>query len=340
VSSSNLKEAMDAAPEEVADAADLILPRYAPVLPARRDEFEFVMEPTSGKTFNGWFPRGTVSVIAGSSGSGKSTFMLSMLHKQSQRAYILGHRGAALRYLVLFADRGDLSNRMTLKRMGLDKASVCIDYLGTVLDMDAVQAVWNAVEKFEADELPQAVFIEGMDLMMSEMNKMHIVGPVMRGLQRLATHYHIAVILSLGAPKQNGQNKGATARRDMVIGSSGWGRTAETVCVLTAEGDGTSSRRKFTAQHRNEATETFDLQFENGLLVEAPPDTLGDPLEQFLLTQQGAFTLSDAVEGAKDADIKESRSTIHRRLDKLVKDGVFETVFTDRKQRYKKKEKE
>jgi energy-coupling factor transporter ATP-binding protein EcfA2 len=330
------KEAMDAAPDPVVNVADELIWRYPRI---KGDICQYVMEPTQGKEYNGWFPRGSVSLIAGGSGSGKSTFMLNMLHKQTTREYILGHRGAGLRYLVLFADRGALSNRTTLKRMGLENAGVNIDYIGNASNFAAIDAIKNSVENFEEHEMPQAVFVEGADLLVSKLNESDCVGQFMLAMQRLAEHYHVALVLSVGAPKSNKQT-GPTARRDMVVGSQMWGRTAETVCVMTSDGDGTSGLRKFTAQHRNEATEEFTLEFKNGLLVQVEDARNGDPVMEWLLSQEDWFTRNDAVEQLKEAGAGIGRTQILEKVKELLTAGkLIEVMGTDRKFKLKRKDK-
>jgi hypothetical protein len=60
-----------------------------------------------------------------------------------------------------------------------------------------------------------------------------VAGFMAKGLQKIAEHYHVAIVLSVGAPKVNKQNAPA-ARRDMVFGSQN-----------IREGAGTKRNRDF-----------------------------------------------------------------------------------------------
>jgi AAA domain len=72
-----------------------------------------VLAPLSLRPYSGWFQRGATHLIAGSSGAGKTTLVLDLLQAQALGALFLGHVGARLEFLVLFADRGAVSNAQT-----------------------------------------------------------------------------------------------------------------------------------------------------------------------------------------------------------------------------------
>lgn len=65
-----------------------------PAVPGRTEDY--VLLPNSASfgfsRFNGWFGRGRVHIIAGSSGAGKTTFMLDVLASQRERKDFLGQR--------------------------------------------------------------------------------------------------------------------------------------------------------------------------------------------------------------------------------------------------------
>lgn len=322
------KEDYDAAPDEVMSASDLNY-KY-PAVPGRTKEY--TLEPK--KRFDGWFPRGRPSLVAGSSGAGKSTLVLDILRRQATRDTIFGHRGAGLRWLVIFADRGRLANEETLERMGLSLADVNIGYIKPLWGMLAVQEIVHQIENYERNELPQAVFVEGGDMLVEDANKKQIVATFMSGLQSVAEHYHIAIILSVGAPKSNKQNA-PTTRRDMVYGAEQWSRSADTVVVLTVDGDGTNSLRKLSVQHRNEAAEHFDLEFKHGLLSEVQLGAeTADPLWDLIAQQPGEFTSSELLKVAKE-QLGYAKSSFHTRVNKYIADGKL-AQRVDRKTRYLK----
>jgi hypothetical protein len=241
------------------------------------DILQFTLAPRD--TMDGWFSLGRVHLIGGSSGTGKTTLISKVLYRQERGEIVFGHQGLRRRSLVLFADRGSLSNKETLMRLRIDPDDLTMDYISDgVIGLDAVQEIITLIE---GHDVPEVVFIEAADALVEDQNKPQCVLPFMKGLQRVAEHFHCAIILSVGAPKtRNGDKHGA--QRDRIIGSEKWGRLAE--CVLTLEfvsgGNGTENERILTVQHRNAPAEAFMLQYahDGSELIEKPnvPEIVGE----------------------------------------------------------------
>ncbi len=75
---------------------------------------DYVLGPAAAAKFEGWFPLGEVSLIAGSSGAGKTTWALQMLDAQSRGESFLGHQSFALPYIMVMQDRSEFAMRRTL----------------------------------------------------------------------------------------------------------------------------------------------------------------------------------------------------------------------------------
>ena len=230
---------------------------------------DYVVSPASGQR-DGWFPCGAVSLIAGPSGGTKTTWALQLLNAQVIKAFFYGHSTYGRPFLMIGADRGEDAHKRTMERMKLSLASVPFKPLSTVaLDFEAVQAILAVIES--TVPLPEIVFIEGIDMMVSENNSKK-VPPFVHELNKIAQHYHIAIIGSLGSPKTQ-EGKGYSAARDNVIGSTAWGRTVETIALMQfPKGDDTSGKRKLTVMLRNAPPEKFFLKLQEGLL-EIDPDS-------------------------------------------------------------------
>lgn len=228
---------------------------------------DYVLKPKEGQNpFSGWFPRGRVSLIGGSSGVGKTTLVVDLLNKQRGGDPYLGHPGAALDFLVLFADRTTLSNVETLTRMGLDRSQIPIAYMPVCWDNAAANQILTHIED---NQIPPAVFIEGADALVSDANKTQVVAPFLTAMQKIAEWYHIALVLSVGAPKQK-PKEGYKLTRDQIFGSQIWGRMAEDVLILAFDGE--EEGRVLTVAHRNAKKESYHLEFgQSGLLVERAP---------------------------------------------------------------------
>ena len=84
---------------------------------------DYVLGPATTAKFEGWFPLGGVSLIAGSSGAGKTTWALQMLDAQSRGESFLGHQSFALPYIMVMQDRSEFAMRRTFRRLeiGVDR---------------------------------------------------------------------------------------------------------------------------------------------------------------------------------------------------------------------------
>ena len=230
---------------------------------------DYVVAPAAGQG-DGWFPLGDVSLIGGASGTGKTTFIFELLHKQKQKFPVLGHATFGYNFHVLAYDRGKNAFTRTMRRLRLNDSDIPTTPLPLAFGTNAVQNIINQIEKL--NPIPNVIFVEGLDMLIDDANKKSIVSPFMRGLQDVAAHFHIALICSLGAPKTK-RGEDYAAKRDHLSGSEAWGRNCETVAILefSEEDDGTAPQRELTVLPRNAVAEKFSLQFESGRLVPIQP---------------------------------------------------------------------
>ncbi len=284
---------------------------------------EYVLMPLQSK-FDGWFGRGRVSLVGGSSGAGKTTLICDLLNQQWHRKQYLGHLGAGLRPLIIFADRGELSNAETFDRLGLTDAGLPIAHLPVSWDETAAAKILELVER--ESPLPEVVFLEGADALVSDAAKTQIVAPFLSRLQAIAAHYHIAFVLSVGAPKAKPKEQ-HILKRDRIFGSQIWPRMSDTIATLEAVGDGTNDQRDLTIQHRNAGSEKFELEFSNGRLVDRLPAPIEfDPVEAWLLGQPQDQWISrkEIVAAMKEGGSGLSPQSVYRHLDKLQKEERIE----------------
>src|SRR5713226_489702 len=108
-------------------------------------------------------------------------------------------------------------------------------------------------------------------MLVTEVNNIKAVSYFVHPFHRIAKQHCIAIFVGLGSPKVK-EGHGYTATRDNLLGSGGWGRTVETVALLSfPKNDDTSGRRQLTVVLRNAPAEKFPLKFVDGLL-EIDPD--------------------------------------------------------------------
>ena len=106
------------------------------------------------------------------------------------------------------------------------------------------------------------VFIEAADALVEDGNKPQFVLPFMKGLQRVAEHYHCDHPVG----RRTERHVKASSTAPSAIGSSGrrsGARCAEDVLTLefVSGGNGTETERTLTIQHRNERAEKFALEY-------------------------------------------------------------------------------
>ena len=227
---------------------------------------DWVFEPAPGM-YEGLFPRGAVSLIAATSGGGKTTLMIQALLAQRARAAFLGHLASVgYSFAMVGADRGQQDHTRTMESMHLPLNTFPFERIPmNALDRTAVQIIVNLIENLTP--IPEIVFIEGLDMMVTNVNDMHIVSSFLSGLQKAAEHYHIAIIGSTGAPKiKEGQTYNIT--RENILGSGAWGRGSATVITMQfPNGDDSEGQRIVKVIPRRAKPERFLMEFQDGLLV-------------------------------------------------------------------------
>lgn len=273
--------------------------------------------------FDGWLPRGAISMIGGSSGAGKTTLMVDLLARQALGETVLGHEGARLPYLILFADRGGFQNAETFKRMRLDPDRVPHGHLRPVFGVEAAARICQAVEAQPL--LPAVVFIEGADTLVEDPNRVAMVTAFLSALQKIAEHYHIAIVLSVGAPKTK-PNEQYALRRDRLYGSQMWPRMSATIILVSQIPE--SGIREVHVEHRNAPSEDFEMEFQNGRMVQrTTPSATIDPLRAWVEARRDGeewFTRAEAVTAMEVAGAGMKRTAVHDRIKKWTAAGELE----------------
>ena len=259
-----------------------------PMVPRQETEFEEkVILPATGEFEDGWFYRGQLNIVAGSSGAGKSSILWPVLE-----AYRLGlpafeHTAAQGEYVVISLDRdGDAVSR-TLARLRLpsearwrchpikrsrEKEAVKGQKMDYPFIRDLNEFLSAMMYEHRTRPFPDLAFIEGLDMTTprGRINDFGVVSDYCDELQRLARHWNVALVGSVGAPKVKAKD-GYMLTRDTVIGSSAWCRKADTVLVVTlADPKDPNSDRMLFDLRRNGASVVHPLRWDNrGRLVKA-----------------------------------------------------------------------
>jgi hypothetical protein len=268
----------------------------------------------------GWFPKGEVSLIGGSSGSGKTYWMITLLGKVHKGGDVWGHHAKARDYRVLLHDRSPKAMFRTMKALGLPTEA-----RERIIRLSSSQQTRPPAEILEPlmDRNPgvEAWFIEGLDLWIPKQNEMSVVAPILDGLQRLATRRNVAVVASMGAPKQKPKDK--YFGRDALFGSSAFARKVETVVTITlTDTDNGDSVRRYTVFPRNGRVEDLYMGWSaNGLvLVDKPAEPVNENSAMYRmgLNVLAAFKPGDQVVYSPDFG---PEATFYRWRKEAVKAG-------------------
>ena len=232
-------------------------------------ETEFLIENAEcNPNHDGWFPVGEVSLIGAASGVGKTSWAMPLFEKVRKAEEVWGHKVLKARdYRVLLHDRSKKGMRRTTRSMHMSLEA-----------MERVIRLTPEQQRRQPAEIMQAVieatpgvevwFIEGLDMWIPDMNKMEKVAPVIDSLQRIATRHNVAIIATVGAPKQKGKDR--YFGRDALFGSSALARKVETVVLmgLHDEEDPNSVRRCWILPRAGRAERMYFTWGEDGQLVQ------------------------------------------------------------------------
>jgi hypothetical protein len=240
------------------------------IVPARSDEHE------------GWIFKREVNLIAGASGTGKTTIALDLLEQARRGESVLGHPALPREYRILMFDRSEEAFERTAKRMGLSSEARQRVYRPDQRQSFKLAEVLNSyMGRLDDDELfgdgdspgyPDVVFIEGLDMLVpgGEVLDFDTVSRFLEELAEIARFWNIAILGSVGSPKQKSDSRYLLAR-DNIFGSVAWGRKSETILhVQLREPENPNSARQLVVLPRNGQAETFRLRFRYGRLEEAP----------------------------------------------------------------------
>lgn len=235
---------------------------------------EYLVEALPEPMHEGWFPKGEVSLIGGSSGAGKTSWAMPLLEKIRKGGDVFGHTSKPRDYRVLLHDRSKKAMQRTVKSLGLSAEAI-----ERVIRLTSAQQSREPSEILEAaiDREPgvECWFIEGLDLWIRDPNKMEVVGPVIDGLQRIATRRNVSVLGTVGSPKQRGKDNKYFGR-DSLFGSAALARKVETVVLMALHNeDDPNSVRRCTVLPRNGRAETLYFEWQvTGLCLTTEPQAV------------------------------------------------------------------
>jgi hypothetical protein len=233
----------------------------------------WIVQPLPGRG-EGWLPCGDVSLIGGASGAGKTHSLLRIAERARQGLDVFGHATVVSDYCILLHDRGTASMRRTCKAAKFSVETV----MSRVVRLSRAQQKERPALAVEAliQTRPgvKLWILEGLDFWTPKIGDLEAVGDVMDELQRVAKQYQVAIVGTLGSPKQKENDRYASGR-DQFMGSVAFGRKSETCISIESTADATV--RKMNVMPRNTAKEEFFFTWTDGelTLTTEPAETDG-----------------------------------------------------------------
>jgi len=171
-----------------------------------------------------------------------------------RRADVFGHRTTASEYCILLHDRSTASMRRTCNAAKLPLDEV----MSRVIRLTQTQQRARPAEVVEAAiQTRHSVtlwVLEGLDFWTPKIGDIEAVGSVMDELQRVAKQYRVAIVGTLGSPKQKENDRYASGR-DQFMGSVAFGRKSETCISISRTTD--KAVRQMDVMTRNTGDEVF-----------------------------------------------------------------------------------
>lgn len=237
--------------------------------------FSYLVLPEE-KHQEGLLPIGELNLIAGASGSWKTTVILFFIWLWSKGEGFFGRRTCRGngKYLIVSFDRSESGFARTAVRMGFDPNDFNLVQLGEdeFSDRDPIEIIDDILNQ-QADEFKdlRLLVVEGIDLKAGDVptkNKTasiadaHLVAKIMKRLIKAAKTHHFALLVSVGSPKQKGNDR-YLSKRDQIIGSQAWARMAETVMHLAPKNQNDpNSKRVLSILPRNGKDEEILIELD------------------------------------------------------------------------------
>jgi hypothetical protein len=288
---------------------------------------EYLVEALPGPGNEGWFPKGEVSLIGGSSGTGKTSWSIPILEKIRKGEHVYGHTTKPRDYRVLLNDRSRKGTLATLNALRLPKEAIdrCIRLTTSQQQSSPSEILAAFVEQHPGAE---TWFIEGLDMWLTDLYDMQKVSTVMDGLQRIALRHNVAIVATVGSPKMKSKD-GKYSGRDNLFGSVALGRKAETVVLFQLhDSEDVNSVVVCTVLCRCGKPEKFYLAWgDGGLQLTAKPEQkpVGRPATKGDVLRFNIFAKFKPGERILfSSDLCVSEGTYYTWLEKAVSEGVVD----------------
>jgi NrS-1 polymerase HBD domain/AAA domain len=253
---------------------------------------EWIVEPLPGRE-EGWLPVGEVSLVGGPSGAGKTHSLIRIAENMRHGKPAFGHACVPRDYGILLHDR----SRSAMRRTCIAANVSVEDVLSRVIRLTPEQQKARPAVILESAIVSRPSvklwILEGLDFWIPDLHKLDAVGAVLDELQRVANCHRVAIVGTLGSPKQKENDRYASGR-DQFMGSVAFGRKSETCIAIEITSD--EDVRSMRIYPRNTKNERYWFTWDSTGLVEtkepAPVESQDDDYSHAVdLMELKCFTL-------------------------------------------------
>jgi len=214
---------------------------------------EWIVEPLPGRE-EGWFPTGEVSLMGGPSGGGKTHSLLRIVENMRHGQKAFGHECHPREYGILLHDRSLSAMRRTCVAGRVNPDEVMSRVIRLTPEQQKARPAAIVESAILSRPHVKLWILEGLDFWTPDIHKLEAVGAVLDELQRVSRNHRVAVVGTLGSPKQKEHDRYA-AGRDQFMGSVAFGRKSETCINLNTTSD--DNVREMSVYNRNTANERY-----------------------------------------------------------------------------------
>lgn len=277
---------------------------------------------TTPYLFENIFALGSVNLLAGMSGAGKTRFAFQLIEEIEQRGTLLKAQALMPVSVAYFAaDRVLNDLHLTLNSMNCSLKSPIVSLYERIVIIEDLRL--PTVNEIRGHNL---IIIDGLDCIVSKLTDSREVGRVLLKCSQLARAQNVAILGILGTAKVK-IGEGYEHPRERLIGSSYWARLSADIFLISNNGDSDDDdncSRLIEILPRNAAPRRISLIFDNGRLV---PEIMTKPDgKDFALLRElpDAFTTEDIRDASERLSIP--RSTMFRAVRRMIAQGLVVRV--------------
>jgi hypothetical protein len=259
--------------------------------------------------FENLFAIGSVNLLAGMSGIGKTRFSFQIVEEIEQSQTFLGFPALIpIKASYWALDRTLASIHKTLNTMNCELQAPLHSLFDNVPHFDELRLPTQLVDS-------NLVIIDGLDCLVPKLIDSREVGRLLFLCAKLAKAASVAILGVLGTAKVKDSDS-YIHPRERIIGSSFWGRMSEDIILISPSQTDDPNLRLVTILPRNAAEVNIRMVFENGRLIRDVLFKPDDSDMQLYDLLPGAFSTSDAQAIAAGA-LSMSRATFFRSMRRL-----------------------